>query len=339
MIFRLPPPLLPFLPRAKYDIFIHARLSFVNRDGKYHVERTSSYFRIKIRFQLLFFILIFLILITWNSISSHSFNSNLETSLSKYSLKKSFYQNTTKFFQTRISKIPLSKIYLSSFSSFLFFFHPNFIDDIFTLSIRIRSIVARSPIQAMNCPLRCTERYFMFEQFACFSQFSWRASIIEGWKVGDGGRAWRKSVGPIYHRSQLARHSLPLFKTTFALFRPFRIATRSAIIPSASAFYIYIYIYLLLIYIQLHALCYYYVSLRTETWWCTEQWQGCLKLDVLVIRRHSYTGRSCNRRPGRLLQPTIRICLHNQDNNGNSERRAGDYFGQCDTYIYIYAHR
>lgn len=122
MIFRLPPPLLPFLPRAKYDIFIHARLSFVNRDGKYHVERTSSYFRIKIRFQLLFFILIFLILITWNSISSHSFNSNLETSLSKYSLKKSFYQNTTKFFQTRISKIPLSKIYLSSFSSFLFFF-------------------------------------------------------------------------------------------------------------------------------------------------------------------------------------------------------------------------
>lgn len=222
---------------------------------------------------------------------------------------------------------------------FSFFFHPNFIDDIFTLSIRIRSIVARSPIQAMNRPLRCTERYFMFEQFACFSQFSWRASIIEGWKVGDGGRAWRKSVGPIYHRSQLARHSLPLFKTTFALFRPFRIATRSAIIPSASAFYIYIYIYLLLIYIQLHALCYYYVSLRTEMWWCTEQWQGCLKLDVLVIRRHSYTGRSCNRRPGRLLQPTIRICLHNQDNNGNSERRAGDYFGQCDTYIYIYAHR
>lgn len=52
----------------------------------------------------------------------HSFNSNLETSLSKYSLKKSFYQNTTKFFQTRISKISLSKIYLSSFSSFLFFF-------------------------------------------------------------------------------------------------------------------------------------------------------------------------------------------------------------------------
>lgn len=99
--------------------------------------------------------------------------------------------------------------------------------------------------------------------------------------------------------------------------------------------YIYIYIYLLLIYIQLHALCYYYVSLHTETWWCTEQWEGCLKLDVLVIRRHSYTGRSCNRRPGRLLQPTIRICLHNQDNNGNSERRAGDYFGQCDTYIYI----
>ena len=96
----------------------------------------------------------------------------------------------------------------------------------------------------MNCPLRCTERYFMFEQFACFSQFSWRASIIEGWKVGDGGRVWRKSVGPIYHRSQLARHSLPLFKTTFALFRPFRIATRSAVIPSASAFYIYIYIYI-----------------------------------------------------------------------------------------------
>lgn len=120
----------------------------------------------------------------------------------------------------------------------------------------------------MNCPLRCTERYFMFEQFACFSQFSWRASIIEGWKVGDGGRAWRKSVGPIYHRSQLARHSLPLFKTTFALFRPFRIATRSAVIPSASAFYIYIYTYTYYLYIYnfMHSviIIIHSVSLHTE---------------------------------------------------------------------------
>lgn len=166
---------------------------------------------------------------------------------------------------------------------------------------------------------------------------------MESWRRGGRREAAQKrwpNLPPQPISSTLA--PVPLFKTTFALFRPFRIATRSAVIPSASAFYIhahiiYIYIYIFLLIWQFHALCY-YVSLHTETWTHTEQWQGCLKLDVLVIRRHSYTGRSCNRRPGRLLQATIRICLHNQDNNGNSERRAGDYFGQCDIYIYMYTH-
>lgn len=99
-----------------------------------------------------------------------------------------------------------SKIYLSSF-----FIHPNFIEQYFHAFDSNSSIVARSPIQASHCPLQCTGRYFIFEQFACFSQFNWRASIIEGWKVGDGAGVARprKSVGPIYHRSQLARHSLP----------------------------------------------------------------------------------------------------------------------------------
>lgn len=166
-----------------------------------------------------------------------------------------------------------------------------------------------------------------------FFTVSWRAaSIIEGWKVGVARP--RKSVGPIQPPQPISSTlaPVPLFKTTFALFRPFRTATRSALIPSASAFCIrartYIYIYNVYLYIYTATACALLLRiLAHRDVEHTEQWKGWLKLDVLVIRRHSYTGRSCNRRPGRLLQATIRICLHNQDNNGNSERRAGDYFG------------
>lgn len=124
-------------------------------------------------------------------------------------LKKSFFipSKYSKIFSTRISKIP--RKFISHLSPF--FIHPNFIEQYFHAFDSNSSIVARSPIQASHCPLQCTGRYFIFEQFACFSQFNWRASIIEGWKVGDGAGVARprKSVGPIYHRSQLARHSLP----------------------------------------------------------------------------------------------------------------------------------
>lgn len=155
---------------------------------------------------------------------------------------------------------------------------------------------------------------------------------MESWRREAAQKRW-PNLPPQPISSTLA--PVPLFKTTFALFRPFRIATRSAVIPSASAFYIYTRAYSTYIPTYTATSCILLLRIlahRTHT----EQWEGCLKLDVLVIRRHSYTGRSCNRRPGRLLQATIRICLHNQDNNGNSERRARDYFGQCDIYIYMY---
>lgn len=85
--------------------------------------------------------------------------------------------------------------------------------------------------------IRAIERFARFLQVAV-------ATVIEGRGVGERERGCREvaqkrwpnlppqPISPTFG-------SVPVFKTTLTLFQPFGIATRSAVIPSTSAFYVH----------------------------------------------------------------------------------------------------